>query len=111
MHLCMQTAGLQLGKRYDHHSFMEEVEHKAFLAEQAILAKSFDEKLPSLGIPSDIMLTWDGVSIGESTACKAITTTTGMRTHSFNALEPEPHLKRPSSTPRSPARGWSTSRG
>ena len=62
----MKFAGLSLGNLYDHHSFVEEVEHKGLLAAQSLFAMSIHELVPSLGIPSDIMLTWDGVSIGRS---------------------------------------------
>ena len=60
----MQMAGLKLGSKYDHHSFLTLVEHLAVVCCRELTGRSLMELVPSLGIPSDLSLVWDGVSIG-----------------------------------------------
>ena len=60
----MQMAGVALGSKYDHHSFLQLVEHCAALCCRQLAAEALGAEIPSLGIPSDLSLIWDGVSIG-----------------------------------------------
>ena len=47
----MKFGGKSLGNLYDHHAFMEEVEHKGLVAAQSLFAMYIHELVPSLGIP------------------------------------------------------------
>jgi hypothetical protein len=61
-----RLAGVPMGTKYDHHAFMEEVEHLAVVCCRDLVAATVGQIIPSLGIPSDLALIWDGVSIGGS---------------------------------------------
>ena len=57
-------AGVPVGTKYNHHSFMDLVEHLAVVCCRDLLGDALRQPLPGLGIPSDLSLVWDGVSIG-----------------------------------------------
>ena len=57
-------AGVAVGTKYNHHSFMDLVEHLSVVCCRDLLANQLCQLLPGLGIPSDLALVWDGVSIG-----------------------------------------------
>ena len=69
----MQMAGLELGTKYDHHSFLELVEHLAAICCRCLTAREIEEVIPAMDIRSDLSLTWDGVSIGGSMWSRAET--------------------------------------
>ena len=49
----MQLAGISLGTKYDHRTFMELVEHLPVVRCRSLAADTLGEQIPSLGIPSD----------------------------------------------------------
>ena len=57
-------AGVPAGTKYNHHSFMDLVEHLAVVCCRDLLGDALRQPLPGLGIPSDLSLVWGGVSIG-----------------------------------------------
>ena len=60
----MRSHGLVLGKKYRSHHFVELVEEHCVAALRALTAQSLDQLMPSMGIPADLVLLFDGVSIG-----------------------------------------------
>ena len=60
----LQKHGLDLGAKYRSHHLVQSVEHLAAGAARARTADALDRDLGSLGIPSDLNLIFDGVSIG-----------------------------------------------
>ncbi len=56
----MQLAGIPLGTKYDHHAFMELVEHLAVLCSTQLTADKLGQLTPSLGIPSHPICLWFG---------------------------------------------------
>jgi hypothetical protein len=56
--------GLEVGDKWLSRSFAEPVEMLAAAAARAEAAANLNAIYPSLGVPSDIALVWDGVSIG-----------------------------------------------
>ena len=60
----LQSHGLVLGEKYRSHHFVELVETHCVAALNALTAQSLDRLVPSLGIPADLVLLFDGVSIG-----------------------------------------------
>ena len=59
-------AGVPIGTKYNHHSFVDLVEHLAVVCCRDLLGDKLCHPLRGLGIPSDLALVWDGVSIGGS---------------------------------------------
>ena len=62
----MQQHGMHLGTKYLTSHFVENVEFLAAAAARARTADELSRPLASLGIPSDVALIFDGVSIGSS---------------------------------------------
>ena len=62
----LQQHGMQLGTKYLTSHFVEPVEFLAAAAARARTADVLSRPLASLGIPSDVALVFDGVSIGSS---------------------------------------------
>ena len=60
----LQSHGLVLGEKYRSHHFVEFVERHCVAALSALTARSMNHFVPSLGIPADLVLLFDGVSIG-----------------------------------------------
>ena len=60
----LELHGLQTGSKYNQHQFVELVEILAVVAVRSKAADVLAKNSPSLGIPSDIAIIWDGVSIG-----------------------------------------------
>jgi hypothetical protein len=60
----LESHGLQLGSKYLGHQFVELVEILAVVAVRSKTADVLARNSPSLGVPSDIAIIWDGVSIG-----------------------------------------------
>ena len=60
----LRLAGLDIGTKYDTAHFVERVEFLGAMADQALQARDLSACLPALGIPSDLSLIFDGVSIG-----------------------------------------------
>ena len=60
----LQLHGLDLGTKYRSHHLVQSVEHLAAVAARARTADALNRNLASLGIPSDLNLIFDGVSIG-----------------------------------------------
>ena len=50
----MQLAGVAIGSKYDHHAFMESVEHSAVVCARQLTALALAATDPVLGIPSDV---------------------------------------------------------
>ena len=64
----LQLHGLELGTKYRSPHFVLSAEHLAAVASQARTADALNRNLASLGIPSDLNLIFDGVSIGASSS-------------------------------------------
>ena len=62
----LQLHGLDLGTKYRSQHLVQSVEHLAAVAARARTADALNRNLASLGIPSDVTLIFDGVSIGAS---------------------------------------------
>ena len=60
----LQSHGLVLGEKYRSHHFVHVVERHCVAALNALTAQSMNQLVPSLGIPADLVLVFDGVSIG-----------------------------------------------
>ena len=60
----LQSHGLVLGEKYRSYHFVELVETHCLAALKALTAQSLDRLVLSLGIPADLVLLFDGVSIG-----------------------------------------------
>ena len=60
----LQSHGLVLGEKYRSHHFVKVVERHCVAALNALTAQSMNQLVPSLGIPADLVLVFDGVSIG-----------------------------------------------
>ena len=60
----LQSHGLVLGEKYRSHHFVELVERHCVAALSALTARSMNHFVPSLGIPADLVLLFDGLSIG-----------------------------------------------
>jgi hypothetical protein len=65
--------GMQLGVKYNDHKFLEMVEHCGVVCARCLLVDAIGAFLPSLGIPSDIILVWNGVALGGSMFSRAET--------------------------------------
>ena len=70
----MEMAGGRLGTKYNHHSFLERVEHMSYVSCQALAAFELYHRTPSTEVPPEIAVTWDGVGIGGTTFSRAETT-------------------------------------
>ena len=62
----LALAGLYLGSKYNSIKFVQLVEALAMQATRSMTADALNAILPGLGIPSDMTIMWDGVSIGAS---------------------------------------------
>ena len=60
----LQSHGLILGEKYLDPKFVERTEAHCVAALQTLTANSLDQLVPSLGIPADLVIVHDGVSIG-----------------------------------------------
>ena len=60
----LQSHGLVLGEKYRSCHFVERVERHCVAALNAFTAQHMNQLVPSLGIPADLVLLFDGVSIG-----------------------------------------------
>ena len=60
----LQSHGLVLGEKHRSHHFVGVVERQCVAALNALTAQSMNQLVPSLGIPADLVLLFDGVSIG-----------------------------------------------
>ena len=60
----LKSHGLVLGEKYRTQHFVYVVERHCVAALNALTAQSMDQLVPSLGIPADLVLVFDGVSIG-----------------------------------------------
>jgi len=69
----MEMAEVRLGTKCNHHAFVEQVEHMAYVSCQAVTTLELNQLIPSTGVPSDIALTWDGVGIGGTMFSRAET--------------------------------------
>ena len=70
----MEMVGVRLGTKYNHHAFLERVEHMSYVSCQAFAAIELNQLTPSTGVPPEIAVTWDGVGIGGTTFSRAETT-------------------------------------
>jgi len=62
-----RDTGLDLGPKYNNDKFARRVEFLAEVAARGLCADAMHRPLGSLGIPSDLVVTWDGVNIGGTT--------------------------------------------
>ena len=61
-----QIHGMDLGTKYNSTHFVKLVESLGQLVARTMQATEMQRCLPSLGVPSDLGLTWDGVSLGQA---------------------------------------------
>ena len=60
----VRLSGLPVGTKYDSREFMEKVQHMGAICSMELLAHELAEVIPTIGIPSDLVLVWDGVTLG-----------------------------------------------